>query len=275
MIGDNKTTMIILCDDGSLKIYVADANKTEYWLQTATTGVVSNNSTLVDMLSTRLCRQNKHANGGNAGSHVSALESSADRQTGRTTVAKPLFPIDYFERCTQLNDIDITGNNGLLEVYNSQQIKHRLLNNKYILCTKPNGFKLEISNKEANFVLTGCRILCGGTSLDKIPQCFQVNDRIISTDGQQRQRWYDICLTRHESYMCNNKMTVLVDKSLDPNHHTIIDAIKVYGLNRTTDAFNWSNQEYELCKMEQHQQAAATTTSKLILLMYKPNCHQL
>jgi len=25
--------MIILCDDGSLKIYVADSDKTDYWLQ--------------------------------------------------------------------------------------------------------------------------------------------------------------------------------------------------------------------------------------------------
>lgn len=28
-----KTTMIMLCDDGSLKIYVADELKTEFWLQ--------------------------------------------------------------------------------------------------------------------------------------------------------------------------------------------------------------------------------------------------
>ena len=27
-----KTTMIVLCDDGSLKIYVADASKTKYWM---------------------------------------------------------------------------------------------------------------------------------------------------------------------------------------------------------------------------------------------------
>lgn len=30
---NEKTTMILLCDDGSLKIYVADQDKTEFWLQ--------------------------------------------------------------------------------------------------------------------------------------------------------------------------------------------------------------------------------------------------
>lgn len=30
---NEKTTMILLCDDGSLKIYVADQEKTEFWLQ--------------------------------------------------------------------------------------------------------------------------------------------------------------------------------------------------------------------------------------------------
>ena len=30
---NEKTTMIILCDDGSLKIYVATSEKTEYWLK--------------------------------------------------------------------------------------------------------------------------------------------------------------------------------------------------------------------------------------------------
>ena len=32
-MSNEKTTMIILCDDGSLKIYMADSLKTDYWLQ--------------------------------------------------------------------------------------------------------------------------------------------------------------------------------------------------------------------------------------------------
>ena len=33
--GENRTTVILLCEDGSLKIYMACANATEFWLSPA------------------------------------------------------------------------------------------------------------------------------------------------------------------------------------------------------------------------------------------------
>lgn len=35
------------------------------------------------------------------------------------------FPVDFFEHCTALNDVEFGGND-LLQIYNTQQIKHRL-----------------------------------------------------------------------------------------------------------------------------------------------------
>jgi E3 ubiquitin-protein ligase UBR4 len=35
------------------------------------------------------------------------------------------FPIDFFEHCQAMNEVEFGGND-LLQIYNTQQIKHRL-----------------------------------------------------------------------------------------------------------------------------------------------------
>lgn len=40
-------------------------------------------------------------------------------------IANVSFPVDFFEHCTLLNDVEFGGND-LLQIYNAQQIKHRL-----------------------------------------------------------------------------------------------------------------------------------------------------
>ena len=49
-----------------------------------------------------------------------ALPSTATRTSSQVT-----FPIDFFEHNQQLTDVEFGGND-LLQVYNAQQIKHRL-----------------------------------------------------------------------------------------------------------------------------------------------------
>lgn len=68
---------------------------------------------------------------------------------------KPQFPVDFFEHCSQLQDIEFEGND-LLEVYNREQLKTRLSSNSlYVVCTKRGGFKLEIVNGDSSMVMTG------------------------------------------------------------------------------------------------------------------------
>lgn len=53
-------------------------------------------------------------------SHMLVLLRTATRTSSQVT-----FPIDFFEHNQQLTDVEFGGND-LLQVYNAQQIKHRL-----------------------------------------------------------------------------------------------------------------------------------------------------
>lgn len=65
------------------------------------------------------------------------------------------FPVDFFESCTANNDIEFGGPD-ILQVYNVQQIKHRLhTSGLYIANTKPSGFTLDVTNNDSNQVIVG------------------------------------------------------------------------------------------------------------------------
>lgn len=69
--------------------------------------------------------------------------------------ASVTFPVDFFEHCQPMNDVEIGGND-LLQVYNVAQLKHRLnTTGLYVVCNKPLGFTLEITNPDNNWVMTG------------------------------------------------------------------------------------------------------------------------
>ena len=81
-----RTTLIILCEDGSLRIYVANNNaNTEYWMQPQ-----FKPSSPLAILRGR----GRKKEGGGAG-----------------WVEKPKFPVDYFEHCQalQFSDIEVGG----------------------------------------------------------------------------------------------------------------------------------------------------------------------
>lgn len=70
------------------------------------------------------------------------------------------FPVDFFEHCQPINDVEIGGND-LLQVYNVAQLKHRLNTaGLYVVCNKPLGFTLEVTNPDNNMVMTGKLVLC-------------------------------------------------------------------------------------------------------------------
>lgn len=59
--------------------------------------------------------------------------------TAARTSSQVTFPIDFFEHNQQLTDVEFGGND-LLQVYNAQQIKHRLNSTgMYVANTKVSG----------------------------------------------------------------------------------------------------------------------------------------
>lgn len=164
----------------------------------------------------------------------------------------PTFPIDFFETCIALEDVEFGGND-LLQVYNTAQIKHRLnTNGLFVVSTKLSGFALEINNPDVSTVITGIRVLLGNQDIARTPSFievsllfiiynifilsvligvyivsyFQVCGRTIQTLGQ-RNRWYDIPLSREESLQADKKLTVTFSCSQDPEGVIMVDSVKV------------------------------------------------
>lgn len=136
------------------------------------------------------------------------------------------FPVDYFEKCSQLQDVEYSGSSDLLEIYNSQQLKSRLaMNNtstytsnpsKCVVSTRPNGFRLDITNSQgdsANNLIMGCRLLVGTNSLERVPQYVDLVGRRVNIGKIARARWIDVCLTREEALICDNKLSLLIGPS--------------------------------------------------------------
>ncbi|XP_074655636.1 E3 ubiquitin-protein ligase UBR4-like [Tubulanus polymorphus] len=206
---DQRTTLILLCEDGSLRIYMANVDQTSYWLSPAL----------------------------QPASTISALKPIKKRKTakaGRPTNVVS-FPVDFFEHCQQSNDVEFSGND-VLQVYNCQQVKHRLnTNGLYIASTKPTGFTLDITHTNPNNVVVGIRVLLGNHSAERAPVYLEIFGR--NTPVFTRSRWYDLALTREESLLTDKKFSIFFGASADASGVTIIDSVKLY--TKTKEAFGW------------------------------------
>lgn len=152
------------------------------------------------------------------------------------------FPVDFFEHSQPMNDVEIGGND-LLQVYNVSQLKHRLnTTGLYVVCTKPLGFTVEITNSDNNMVMTGIRVLVGSQDPQRAPSFIDVFGRII-TISVNRSRWYDVPFSREESLQADKKLTVVFGPSQDAETVTMVDSIKVYG--KTKDVFGWPEENEE------------------------------
>ncbi|XP_022084216.1 E3 ubiquitin-protein ligase UBR4-like isoform X1 [Acanthaster planci] len=211
----HRTTLILLCEDGSLRIYMANVDQTGYWMssQFQATGAIS---------ALKPIRKKKVTKSGSTG-----------RPSGVVT-----FPIDFFEHCQPMNDVEFGGND-LLQVYNVQQVKHRLnTTGMYVANTKPGGFMIEVINNNSSMVMVGIRVHVGAQSIERVPSYLEVFGR--STQVQltsTRNRWFDIPFTREESLTADKKFTLFVGPSVDPAGVTMVDSIKVYG--KTKENFGW------------------------------------
>lgn len=94
-------------------------------------------------------------------------------KVGKTSNALT-FPVDFFEHCVSMNDVEYGGND-LLQLYNQTQLKHRLnTTGLYVACNKPLGFTIEIINNDSTAVMTGLRVLVGSQDIQRCPSFIEV-----------------------------------------------------------------------------------------------------
>lgn len=89
------------------------------------------------------------------------------------------FPVDFFEHCVVMSDVEFGGND-LLQLYNQAQLKHRLnTTGLYVACNKPVGFTVEVTNNDPTMVMTGLRALVGSQDIQRCPSFIEVSSIIL------------------------------------------------------------------------------------------------
>ncbi|XP_047525824.1 E3 ubiquitin-protein ligase UBR4 [Pieris napi] len=218
--GEQKSTLILLCEDGSLRMYAADPARTGFWLSGAVQPVHAPR---------RRARPAKP-------SHAHTAPRKQHQPTPKTSDGAPQFPIDFFEHCHEMRDAEFGGND-LLQVYNTAQIKHRLnTTGLYVVSTKMSGFTMEITNSDPNTVVCGIRVLLGSQDVARTPTYVEIYGRAVPT-MVVRNRWFDIPLSREESLQSDKKLCVVFGPSQDPDGVTMVDSVKIYGKNK--EQFGW------------------------------------
>uniref|UniRef100_A0A3B4FTU0 Ubiquitin protein ligase E3 component n-recognin 4 n=1 Tax=Pundamilia nyererei TaxID=303518 RepID=A0A3B4FTU0_9CICH len=206
-----RTTMILLCEDGSLRIYMANVDNTSYWLQPSLQPSCG----------------------------ISIMKPVRKRKAAAATTrtsSQVTFPVDFFEHNQQLTEVEFGGND-LLQVYNGQQIKHRLNSTgMYVANTKPGGFTVEAVNNNSSMVMTGMRVQVGTQAIERAPSYVEVFGRTMQIN-LTRARWFDFPFTREEALQADKKLSIFIGASVDPAGVTMLDSIKIYG--KTKEQFGW------------------------------------
>lgn len=248
--GTEKTTLILLCEDGSLRIYAANHETTSFWLSPEVQPI------------------GNYYNSGFNGKESKGAKKKAKKSISKLLATKapavfipaggtqqPVFPIDFFEHCTNMQEVEFAGND-LLEIYNVQQLQHRLNSTGlYVASTRFNGFNLEVINKDPNMVITGVRFLIGTQDVSRAPTAVTILGRKVPTICT-RPRWFGIPLTREESLQADKKLVVHFSPSQDPEYVTMLDCIKIYG--KTKESFGWPDEIFDEASIGP---ATAATTS--------------
>ncbi|XP_065346150.1 E3 ubiquitin-protein ligase UBR4 [Cloeon dipterum] len=210
-----RTTLILLCEDGSLRIYMAGQEHTSFWLSVQP--------------SNRSSKRRK----------ATAIKTTSKASKPS---AAPAFPVDFFEHCQLMSEVEYGGND-VLETYNTEQIKNRLAKQgQYIANNRPAGFTVEITNSDPSMVITGIRIQVGSQDPLRSPTFVEVQGRSIQLNVTG-SRWFDFPLTREESLQADRKLSVTFGPSQDPEYATMLDSMLVYG--KTKDSFGWPEENEE------------------------------
>ena len=218
-----KTTLILLCEDGSLKIFMGGDDSTNFWISKRMHPIAS-------MTALKPPRRRKYQKA-----------VAVQLNNARASAANVIFPVDFFENCSPIADVEFGGDD-LLQVYNVQQIKARLqTSGMYIANTKPAGFTLEVTNNDTNQVMVGVRVLLGSQDAVRVPSYVEVFGRSVAT-SVTRSRWFDIPLSREESLQSADKrISIVFGPSHDPGGVCLVDNVTIYG--KTKDAFAWPDDD--------------------------------
>lgn len=109
LLQQHRTTMILLCEDGSLRIYMANVNTTNFWLSpylqpqspiAVLKPVKKKRSTKSGMYRALVIYWQRYV------TCFFNFSLSSVLFTGRPT-GSVSFPIDFFEHCQQTNDIEV------------------------------------------------------------------------------------------------------------------------------------------------------------------------
>ncbi|XP_050533339.1 E3 ubiquitin-protein ligase UBR4 [Daktulosphaira vitifoliae] len=215
--GFYRTTLIILCEDGSLRMFLASKEQTDFWLSP---NIQPSRHTI-----------------------FSKIKKKKINKSGRSTGNNSSFPVDFFEYCVAMNEVEFGGND-LLQIYNPQQIKHRLNSNgMYVVSTKPR-FSIEITNNDSTMVIAGIRVNVGNQDLGRAPGYIEVLGRSQQLVPINRSRWFDFPLTREESLQSDKKLTIVFGPSRDSEGVIMVDSIKIYG--KTKESFGWPDEVDEI-----------------------------
>lgn len=258
--GQERTTLLLLCEDGSLRIFAANTEHTGYWLSPEVQPI--SNQLYQSYQPKAMRRAKKLGQRSNSGSGASATMPKTS--VGSVSAANLNFPIDFFEHCNYLTEVEYAGND-LLQIYNTQQLKHRLNSTGlYVASTKAAGFTLEITHNEPNIVLTGVRVLIGTQDPARAPQSVTVHGRVVNMIAS-RPRWFDVPLTREETLLSEKKLSLTFGPSQDAENICMLDSIKVYG--KTKEVFGWPEESDETSA---NGAAAATTAGPSIATTASP-----
>lgn len=252
--GQERTTLLLLCEDGSLRIFAANAEYTNFWLSPEVQPI--SNQLYQSYQPKSMRRTKKSGQKINQGNNI--IGGNTSGTINKTGSNSPNFPVDFFEHCNFLSEIEFGGND-FLQIYNTQQLKHRLnSSNLYVVSTKSTGFTLDIINNEPNIVLTGIRISVGNTDVARSPSTISINGRIVNLTTS-RQRWFDIPMTREESLLSDKKLSLVFGPSADENNVTILDYVRVYG--KTKDIFGWPEETEDTLAGGANGTAAASSSN--------------
>lgn len=224
-LNNNCTTLIALCEDGSLRYFNDNSKETNFWISPQYKA--ASNHTL-----------------------PKPLKKKKTVKSAKATGSSPVFPIDFFEHCTLLTDVEFGGKD-LSQLYYPGQAKHRLnAGGLYVAVSKAmSPIIIECKNLDNSVVITGVRVLVGSTDPSRNPRYIEVFSRMIYVTA--RSRWYDIPLTREESLQSDKVLNIKFGCSADPQTVTFIDSITLYG--KSKDSFGWPDEtEDTICTTTPH-----------------------
>lgn len=96
------------------------------------------------------------------------------REAAASKADNPDFPVDFFEECTVLSNVEYGGD--LIDVYPKSKLKTRLDQNaQYVISERTAGFTVDVQNNDHTHVICGVRIGVGAEGVDKIPTFVKVS----------------------------------------------------------------------------------------------------